>query len=114
VAFSSRGESDDSHGPQGNAETTTSDRETVWLFPRGHGHMLECLGYKPCHFILIFDNGYFSEFGTFSIRTGSDIPRSAFGQEFGMPESAFDGSAEECTLPAGAVPPEKPAIRFRG
>jgi len=29
--------------------------------------MLECLGDKPAHFILIFDNGYFSEFGTFSI-----------------------------------------------
>jgi oxalate decarboxylase len=29
----------------------------IWYFPRGHGHMLECLGNQPCHFVLIFDNG---------------------------------------------------------
>src|SRR6516225_6056609 len=34
-------------------------------YPRSHGHMLECLDDEPCHFVLIFDNGYFSEFGTF-------------------------------------------------
>src|SRR5262245_59599211 len=53
--------------PQGRAETNDFNPGDVWYFPRGHGHMLECLGDKPCHFILIFDNGYFSEFGTFSI-----------------------------------------------
>jgi len=53
--------------PQGNAETNDFGPGTVWYFPRGHGHMLECLEDKPTHFILIFDNGYFSEFGTFSI-----------------------------------------------
>jgi len=51
--------------PSGFAETNDFDAGDVWYFPRGHGHMLECLGDKPCHFILIFDNGYFSEFGTF-------------------------------------------------
>ncbi len=53
--------------PDGAAETNDFDPGDVWYFPRGHGHMLECLGNQPCHFILIFDNGYFSEFGTFSI-----------------------------------------------
>jgi oxalate decarboxylase len=53
--------------PQGAAETNDFDPGDVWYFPRGHGHMLQCLGARPCHFILIFDNGYFSEFGTFSI-----------------------------------------------
>ena len=53
--------------PSGFAETNDFDPGDVWYFPRGHGHMLQCLGEKPCHFILIFDNGYFSEFGTFSI-----------------------------------------------
>ena len=38
-----------------------------WYFPRGHGHLLECRGDEPCPFVLIFDNGYFSEFGTFSL-----------------------------------------------
>src|ERR1700745_1497000 len=53
--------------PQGHAEINDFEPGDVWYFPRGHGHMLQCLGHEPCHFILIFDNGYFSEFGTFSI-----------------------------------------------
>src|SRR5262249_31649964 len=54
-------------GPGGYAETNDFEAGDVWYFPRGHGHMLECLGDEPCHFVLIFDNGYFSEFGTFTI-----------------------------------------------
>ena len=53
--------------PKGAAETNDFEPGDIWYFPRGHGHMLQCLGAQPCHFILIFDNGYFSEFGTFSI-----------------------------------------------
>ena len=33
--------------PQGNAETNDFEPGDVWYFPRGHGHMLECLGDKP-------------------------------------------------------------------
>src|SRR5271154_4971969 len=51
--------------PGGFRETNDFEVGNVWYFPRGHGHMLECLGDEPCHFVLIFDNGYFSEFGTF-------------------------------------------------
>src|SRR3984893_3373136 len=54
-------------GPGGYVETNDFEPGETWYFPRGHGHMLECLGNEPCHFVLIFDNGYFSEFGTFSI-----------------------------------------------
>jgi len=39
----------------------------IWYFPHGHGHLLQCVGTEPCHFILVFDNGSFSEFGTFSV-----------------------------------------------
>jgi oxalate decarboxylase len=53
--------------PQGRAEINDFDPGDVWYFPRGHGHSIQCLGAEPCHFILIFDNGYFSEFGTFSV-----------------------------------------------
>ena len=53
--------------PRGRAETNDFEPGDIWYFPRGHGHMLECLGNHPAHFILNFDNGYFSEFGTFSI-----------------------------------------------
>src|SRR5712671_1222909 len=35
--------------PQGYAETNDFAPGDVWYFPRGHGHMLQCLGEKPCH-----------------------------------------------------------------
>ena len=45
--------------------------------------MLECLGNKPRHFILIFDNGYFSEFGTFSITDWlGGMPEISVSEEF--------------------------------
>src|SRR4029077_4532580 len=33
----------------------------VWYFPRGWGHSIQGIGPSDCHFILIFDNGDFSE-----------------------------------------------------
>ena len=36
--------------PQGYSETNDFEPGDIWYFPRGHGHMLECLGDKPCHF----------------------------------------------------------------
>ena len=53
--------------PQGRSGIDDFGPGDIWYFPRGHGHMLQCLGDEPCHFILVFDNGYFSEFGTFSV-----------------------------------------------
>jgi oxalate decarboxylase len=77
--------------PLGNAETDDFEPGDIWYFPRGHGHMLQCLGDRPCHFILIFDNGYFSEFGTFSITDWlGHTPKSLLAKNFGLPESAFD------------------------
>jgi oxalate decarboxylase len=102
--------------PQGLAETNDFGPGDVWLFPRGHGHMLECLGNEPCHFILIFDNGYFSEFGTFSITDWlGHAPKALLAKNFGLPESAFDSfPKEEVYFARGAVPPEKAATPLAG
>jgi oxalate decarboxylase len=102
--------------PQGNSETNDFDPGDVWYFPRGHGHMLECLGNEPCHFILIFDNGYFSEFGTFSISDWlAHTPRPLLAKNLGVPESAFDGfPKDEVYFARGAVPPEKPTVPLQG
>jgi oxalate decarboxylase len=97
--------------PQGHSETNDFDPGDIWYFPRGHGHMLECLGDEPCHFILIFDNGYFSEFGTFSISDWiGHTPKPLLARNFGLPESAFDGfPKKEVYFARGALPPESPA-----
>jgi oxalate decarboxylase len=97
--------------PGGYAETNEFEPGDVWYFPRGHGHMLECLGDEPCHFVLIFDNGYFSEFGTFSISDWvGHTPRPLLAKNFGLPESAFDGfPTREVYFAHGAAPPQTPA-----
>ncbi len=102
--------------PQGFAETNDFEPGDVWYFPRGHGHMLECLGNEPCHFILIFDNGYFSEFGTFSISDWiGHTPRPLLAKNFGVPESTFTGfPKEEVYFARGATPPVTPAKPLQG
>src|SRR6185437_10401946 len=99
-------------GPDGSSETNDFEPGDVWYFPRGHGHMLQCLGNEETHFILIFDNGYFSEFGTFSITDWlGHTPPAVLSKNFGMPESAFEGIPDqEVYFAYGPVPPdEKPA-----
>ncbi len=94
--------------PNGRAETNDFEPGDIWYFPRGHGHMLECLGNKPAHFILIFDNGYFSEFGTFSITDWiGHTPKHVLAKNFGLPESAFDGfPKDEVYFARGPIPSE--------
>ena len=102
--------------PQGDAETNDFDAGDVWYFPRGHGHMLQCLGEQPCHFILIFDNGYFSEFGTFSITDWiGHTPKPLLAKNFGLPEAAFDAFPnDEVYFARGPVPPEFRRPRCKG
>src|SRR5215471_10836291 len=53
--------------PEGQAAVDDFEPGDIWYFPKGHGHALQCLGSEEAHFILGFDDGHFSEFGTFSI-----------------------------------------------
>lgn len=103
-------------GPGGYTETNDFEPGDVWYFPRGHGHMIECLGDEPCHFILIFDNGYFSEFGTFSITDWiGHTPKALLARNFGVPESTFDGfPKEEVYFARGTPPPLKAAEPLGG
>jgi oxalate decarboxylase len=102
--------------PGGLAETNDFDPGDVWYFPRGHGHMLQCLGDKPCHFILIFDNGYFSEFGTFSITDWvGHTPPALLAKNFGLPETAFATfPKEEVYFARGKPPPLEPSVPLQG
>jgi oxalate decarboxylase len=102
--------------PQGNSETNDFEPGDIWYFPRGHGHSVQCLGNKPCHFILVFDNGYFSEFGTFSITDWiGHTPKELLAKNFGLPETAFDGfPKEEAYFVAGPVPPEDQKLPLQG
>jgi oxalate decarboxylase len=102
--------------PHGQAEINDFEPGDVWYFPRGHGHMLQCLGHEPCHFILIFDNGYFSEFGTFSITDWiGHAPKPLLAKNFGVPEATFDSfPKQEVYFARGAIPPEQAAAPLQG
>jgi oxalate decarboxylase len=100
----------------GNAETNEFGPGDVWYFPRGHGHMLQSLGHESAHFVLIFDNGYFSEFGTFSITDWiGHTPKHVLAKNFGLPESAFAGfPKDEVYFARGPIPPERAAPALQG
>jgi len=102
--------------PEGRSQTSDFDPGDIWYFPRGYGHSIECLGDKPCHFILIFDNGYFSEFGTFSITDWlGHAPKALLAKNFGLPESTFDGFPKgEVYFTHGPIPPETPQPPLQG
>ena len=94
--------------PAGHAETNDFDPGDIWYFPRGHGHTIQCLGKKPCHFVLLFDNGYFSEFGTFSVTDWiGHAPHALLAKNLGLPEEDFDKfPKEEVYFARGPVPPD--------
>lgn len=102
--------------PQGCAEVNDFDPGDVWFFPRGHAHVLECLGDKPCRFILIFDNGYFSEFGTFSITDWvGHVAKELLAKNFSVPAATFDSfPTEEVYFAFGSQPPMKAALPLQG
>jgi len=102
--------------PAGQTETNDFESGDIWYLPRGHAHILECLGNEPTHFILIFDNGYFSEFGTFSITDWiGHAPKRLLAKNFGLPESTFDDFPnEEVYFARGSVPPEQIRENLQG
>ncbi len=53
--------------PAGNHEIDDFGPGDIWFFPRGYPHSIQAIGDKECHFILVFDDGHFSEFATFSV-----------------------------------------------
>src|SRR3989442_12066530 len=75
---------------QGQSQTVDFNAGDVWYFPRGFGHSIQGIGSEDCLFVLVFDNGYFSEFGTLSI---SDlvrhIPPEGLGKNFGLPAATL-------------------------
>jgi oxalate decarboxylase len=102
--------------PDGTSETNDFEPGDVWYFPRGHGHALQGMGPGEAHFILIFDDGAFSEFGTFGASDWLAVtPPEVLAKNFGVPRSTFDKFPRtEAFIPQGAVPPEKQNLPLMG
>jgi oxalate decarboxylase len=93
--------------PDGTSEVNDFDPGDVWYFPRGHGHMLQGLGPEESHFVLIFDDGAFSEFGTFSITDWlGHTPPEVLSKALGVPVAALAALPKnELYIVQGRVPP---------
>lgn len=100
--------------PQNQCEIVDFGPGDVWYFPRGHGHSIQGLGPGTCVFVLVFDNGYFSEFGTFSISDWlGHTPPEVLAKTFDLPAATFaDFPKKEVYIATGPVPaalPPEPA-----
>jgi oxalate decarboxylase len=98
--------------PSGASEINNYMPGDLWFFPRGHGHSIQTIGDKPCHFVLSFDNGAFSEHGTFSITDWIDVtPKDMLALNFGVPKDVFDAFPKgETYIQAGPVLPASEAL----
>jgi oxalate decarboxylase len=97
--------------PQGHSQVADFSPGDVWYFPLGHGHSIQGIGSEPCLFLLVFDNGYFSEFGTFSITDWvAQTPAEVLAKNLGVPADAFAKFPKrEVYIAQGPVPPALPS-----
>lgn len=62
----------------------------LWYFPPGIPHSIQGLE-EGCEFLLVFDDGHFSDLNTLSISDWfAHTPKEVLSANFGVPENAFD------------------------
>ncbi|HXW91338.1 MAG TPA: oxalate decarboxylase family bicupin [Terriglobales bacterium] len=90
----------------------------LWNFPAGIPHSIQGLG-GGCEFLLVFDNGSFSENETFLITDWfAHTPREVLAKNFGVSEAAFENLPQDIDhtryifsgkVPGALVPVNSPA-----
>ena len=98
--------------PDGNSYVDNFEPGDVWYFPKGYGHALQAIGIEEDHFILIFDNGNFSEDHTFSITDFiANSPKDIVAQNLGLTlEEVELLPKSEAYFALGAVPDDSSVI----
>jgi oxalate decarboxylase len=75
--------------PHGRNFVDDVEKGDLWNFPAGYPHSIQGLE-EGCEFLLVFDDGSFTENSTFSITDWfAHTPRSVLAKNFGVAESAF-------------------------
>lgn len=76
--------------PQGRSFVNDLKEGDLWFFPSGFPHSIQGLGPDGCEFLLVFDDGNFSEDETFLISEWmSHTPVDVLAKNFGLPVDAF-------------------------
>jgi oxalate decarboxylase len=102
--------------PQGRIEIADFGPGDIWYFPRGHAHSIEGLGPGETKFLLVFDNGYFSEFATFSFTDWlAQTPKEIVAKNLDLSVSDLrDLPKKEVYIAQGQVPPPLPVTPISG
>jgi len=84
--------------PDGTIFIDDVSKGDLWYFPAGFPHSIQGLGPDGCEFLLVFDQGMFSEDNTFLLSEWvAHTPAEVLSKNFGLPESALS------TLPTGSL-----------
>ena len=85
----------------------------LWYFPSGVPHSIQGIGSDGCEFLLVFDDGAFSEFDTFLITDWMHhTPPSVLAKNFNLPEETFkDVPPHELYIFNAPMPPSLQADR---
>src|SRR5260370_1942330 len=71
--------------PDGKMFIADVGKGDLWLFPAGFPHSIQGLQSDGCEFLLVFDQGDFSEDGTFLFsETIAHTPRNILAKNFGL------------------------------
>ena len=81
---------------EGNSYVQDVHKGDLWYFPTGVPHSLQGLGPEGCEFLLVFDDGRFSEFDTTLLSDWTaHTPREVLAKNWAVPESALTNMPKE-------------------
>lgn len=82
--------------PEGRSYVNDVKEGDLWFFPSGYPHSIQGLGPDGCEFLLIFDDGKFSENETFLISDWlAHTPVEILSKNFGLPISVFNNIPQQ-------------------
>ncbi|HUK41459.1 MAG TPA: cupin domain-containing protein [Candidatus Acidoferrales bacterium] len=80
----------------GRSFVADSNQYDLWFFPSGIPHSIQGLGPDGCEFMLVFDDGNFSESETVLLSDAmAHIPREVLAKNFRVSEQAFQNVPKE-------------------
>jgi oxalate decarboxylase len=89
----------------------------LWYFPPGLPHSIQGLGPDGCEFLLVFDDGSFSEDNTFLLSDWvKHTPSEVMAKNFGVPAKSFARvpDPDQLYIFAGKIPPPLKRDRVKG
>ncbi|KAG1813529.1 putative oxalate decarboxylase/oxidase [Suillus subaureus] len=95
---------------EGGAYEADLTKGDIWYAPRGRPHSIQGVGKGGCEFMLIFDDGNFSEDETFLLSDWlSHTPKEVVAKNFGLDPSVFDKLSQKEKYMFRGITPDTPS-----